>query len=166
MKVNAVTLTNPTQPITSQHRKTSGITTRTLSIRSLQIPIRQPHSSPSPPAPPNPTSTMSRSSPADPTLFTSTTPHASAKPSTVKIGGRAPPNETPQQKVARLREAARRAKEGQKGSFDKVVARGRVWADRAHKFTPLSLIGFTGKYFLSRSLGGDHRVFLGRYDDI
>ena len=91
---------------------------------------------------------MSRSPPADPTLFTSTTPHASSKPSTVKIGGKAPSNETPQQKVARLREAARKAKQGQESSFDSVVTRGRVWADRAHKFTTLSLIGLTGTYFL------------------
>ena len=101
---------------------------------------------------------MSRSPPADPTLFTSTTPHASAKPSTVKIGGKAPLNETPQQKVARLREAARKAKQRQESSFDKVVTRGRVWADRAHRFTTLSLIGFTGKYFLSLYLSGNEEV--------
>ncbi|KAF2431264.1 hypothetical protein EJ08DRAFT_611127 [Tothia fuscella] len=84
----------------------------------------------------------------DPTLFTQTGPHASAKPmpprgTTIPIGGPAPPNETPQQKVARLREAARRSKIAQESTWDKVVMRGRVVADFAHRATTLSLIGFT-----------------------
>jgi hypothetical protein len=60
--------------------------------------------------------------------------------------------------VARLKEAARKAKQGQESSFDRVVARGRVWADRAHKFTTLSLIGFTGKYILSLYLSRKEKV--------
>ncbi|KAF2398299.1 hypothetical protein EJ06DRAFT_532048 [Trichodelitschia bisporula] len=85
----------------------------------------------------------------DATLFTPTGPYAAAKPqpraTTIPISGPAPTNETPQQKVARLREAARRAKLSQESgtTFDRVVARGRVWADRAHRFTTLGLIGFT-----------------------
>jgi hypothetical protein len=87
----------------------------------------------------------------DPTLFTSTGPYAAAKPAPpratiIPIRGPAPPNETPQEKVARLREAARRAKIGNESTFDKVVARGRVVADFAHRFTTLSLIGFTGMF--------------------
>lgn len=94
----------------------------------------------------------------DPTLFTQTGPHASAKPmpprgTTIPIGGPAPPNETPQQKVARLREAARRSKLAQESAFDKVVSRGRVVADYAHRFTTLSLIGFTGMCTVQKALG-------------
>jgi len=58
----------------------------------------------------------------------------------------APANETPQQKVARLRELARRAKlDKGTSSFDRVVSGGRVWADRLHRITTFGLIGFTGR---------------------
>lgn len=88
----------------------------------------------------------------DATRFTSTIPHASAKlghsnssrPSNVgppKIPG--PPGESPQQKVKRLRAAANAAREAQVSTFDKVISTGRVWADRLHRFTALSLIGIT-----------------------
>ncbi|KAE9377119.1 hypothetical protein N431DRAFT_542532 [Stipitochalara longipes BDJ] len=89
----------------------------------------------------------------DATRFTSTTPHASAKPPApnLNLPGRSsvpprkpgPPGETPQQKVKRLRAAADRARDAQISTFDKVLVRGRVWADRAHRFTALSLIGAT-----------------------
>jgi Cytochrome oxidase c assembly len=55
----------------------------------------------------------------------------------------APPGETPQEKVRRLRAAADAAKLGQISTFDKIVIRGRVWADRAHRFTTLTLISAT-----------------------
>jgi len=55
-----------------------------------------------------------------------------------------PPGETPQEKVKRLRAAADRARDAQVSTLDKVLVRGRVWADRAHRFTALSLIGITG----------------------
>jgi len=92
----------------------------------------------------------------DATRFTSTTPHAtSAKPfypaasnpGSAPIAARAapaPPGETPQQKVKRLREAASRARDAKLTTFDKAIVRGRVWADRAHRFTALTLIGITG----------------------
>jgi hypothetical protein len=90
----------------------------------------------------------------DATRFTSTTPHASAKPpaSNLNLPGRGniplrkpgPPGETPQEKVRRLRAAADRARDAQISTLDKVLVRGRVWADRAHRFTALSLIGATG----------------------
>ncbi|MCJ1367951.1 hypothetical protein MMC16_007087 [Acarospora aff. strigata] len=108
---------------------------------------------------------MSRSA-ADATRFTATSPHAYSKPPSSAFtptspsrvpGSSRPPlpsqlnrsstpigEETPQQKVARLRQAARAAKEAQVPQFEKVIARGRVWADRAHRFTALSLIGATG----------------------
>ncbi|KAF8867073.1 hypothetical protein BDZ45DRAFT_682606 [Acephala macrosclerotiorum] len=90
----------------------------------------------------------------DATRFTSTTPYASAKPppSAANLQSkRAPPppkskgpvGETPQEKIRRLRAAADRARDAQVSTFDKIVVRGRVWADRAHRFTALTLIGAT-----------------------
>ncbi|KAM3066903.1 hypothetical protein ACMFMG_007049 [Clarireedia jacksonii] len=87
---------------------------------------------------------------ADATRFTSTTPHASAKQSLSKMTSAmtphkqpGPPGETPQQRVKRLRAAADRAREAQISTFDKFLVKGRVWADKAHRFTALSLIGIT-----------------------
>ncbi|KXT00216.1 hypothetical protein AC578_7001 [Pseudocercospora eumusae] len=96
-------------------------------------------------------------SPSDATRFTSTGPYVSTKPSSstsftssnsATIGtqikfGSAPPGETPQQKVRRLRAAAALARHGKETKFDKAVRIGRVWADRAHRVTALSLIGLT-----------------------
>lgn len=59
-----------------------------------------------------------------------------------------PGGETPQQKVARLRAAAAKARDVDVSGFDRLVMRGRVWADRAHRFTALSLIGITGKLYI------------------
>lgn len=85
---------------------------------------------------------------SDATRFTATGPYATAKPSakpslSIPIGN-VPSGETSQQKIARLRAAAAQARAGKESSFDKVVRVGRVWADRAHRFTTLSLIGLTG----------------------
>ncbi|KAF7188699.1 hypothetical protein HII31_09951 [Pseudocercospora fuligena] len=94
-------------------------------------------------------------SPSDATRFTSTGPYVSTKPSSstsftssnpattgTQINfGSAPPGETPQQKIARLRAAAALAKQGKETTFDKTVRIGRLWADRAHRVTALSLIG-------------------------
>lgn len=55
----------------------------------------------------------------------------------------APSGESPQQKIARLRAAAALAKRGKESTFDKTVRIGRVWADRAHRVTAITLIGFT-----------------------
>ncbi|TVY68733.1 hypothetical protein LSUE1_G005690 [Lachnellula suecica] len=88
----------------------------------------------------------------DATRFTSTTPHASAKrqppSSSVPLNSNTqrkpgPTGETPQEKVRRLRAAADRARDAQVSTFDKVIVRGRVWADRAHRFVALSLIAAT-----------------------
>lgn len=59
----------------------------------------------------------------------------------------APPNETPQQKVARLREAARRAKLEQEPLTEKILRRGRVIADKAHRVTVMGFIGLSGMMF-------------------
>ncbi len=87
----------------------------------------------------------------DATRFTSTTPHATAKPQSVNLGSK--PNggiqgETSQEKIKRLRAAADRARNAQISTFDKVIIRGRIWADRAHRVTTLVLIGATGEGLL------------------
>ncbi|KAG9248697.1 cytochrome oxidase c assembly-domain-containing protein [Calycina marina] len=95
---------------------------------------------------------MSRSA-VDATRFTSTTPHASAKsPLSFRHNPHSssqPPNkpgsigETPLEKVKRLRAAANAAREAQVTTADKIIIRGRVWADRLHRITALGLIGLT-----------------------
>jgi len=87
---------------------------------------------------------------ADATRFTPTTPHASKPPPAANKASKSlpqrkpgPEGETPQQKVRRLRAAADKARDARISTFDKVIVRGRVWADRAHRFTALSLIGAT-----------------------
>ena len=55
-------------------------------------------------------------------------------------------NETAAQKVARLRAAHAMQKEAQISTWDRVVVRGRVIADAAHRFTALGLIGLTGSW--------------------
>lgn len=112
-------------------------------------------------------------SPSDATRFTATGPYVANKPTAngsptsfssnpisapapnpsstaqtsqgtrLKIGASAPANETPQQKIARLRKAAALARQGTETSFDRTVRIGRVWADRAHRFTAIGLIGLT-----------------------
>jgi hypothetical protein len=111
---------------------------------------------------------MSRRPPSDNfTRFTSTSPHASSKPPAASTFSYQPPtsrnqapanspfnaasrsNETPQEKVARLRAAARAAKVKQSMSLvDRMLDRGRVWADISHRVVTYGLIGFTGKSIL------------------
>lgn len=62
------------------------------------------------------------------------------RPGTITPGG----GETPKEKVARLRAAHEAAKRAQISRWDRVVVRGRVWADAAHKYVTMGLIGFTG----------------------
>ena len=85
-------------------------------------------------------------SPSEATRFTSNGPPNAAPTTTIGSQidfGQAPPNETPQQKISRLRTAAANAKRGKETVGDTAVRVGRVWADRAHKFTAFSLIGLT-----------------------
>lgn len=98
-------------------------------------------------------------SPSDATRFTATGPYAASGPSfgsnvsssttsaspgsQINFGASAPENETPQQKIARLRAAAMAAKQGQETQFDRVVRVGRGFADRAHRITAIGLIGLT-----------------------
>lgn len=85
----------------------------------------------------------------DATRFTATGPFANAGRKSInpilKYAGPAPPGETPQQKVIRLREAARRARQIEVSPFDKAVSVGRLWADRLHRATVYILVGGTGK---------------------
>ena len=115
---------------------------------------------------------MSRSA-VDATRFTATSPHAYSKPSALRTAasntfspssiprshtqpknvppfqlppqGSGSPNETPAQKVARLRAQHASQKQGQISTWDRIVLRGRVWADRAHRATALGLISLTGQ---------------------
>ncbi|KAI9827857.1 MAG: hypothetical protein M1832_004346 [Thelocarpon impressellum] len=91
-------------------------------------------------------------SPADATRFTATGPHAysNTSPPTSsshpQSAGRPNPPETSEAaraKVLRLKQAAAQARLSQVSSVDRVVVAGRVWADRAHRFVALSLIGAT-----------------------
>ncbi|KAI5284442.1 hypothetical protein KEM54_001328 [Ascosphaera aggregata] len=98
---------------------------------------------------------MSRSA-ADATRFTATGPYASAKiqGSTVSASstsGTSPsgessrPNETPKQKVERLRAQARAARMAKNfNPIDRVIGGGRVWADRLHRVTVFTLIAASG----------------------
>ncbi|CAZ80687.1 unnamed protein product [Tuber melanosporum] len=79
---------------------------------------------------------------ADATRFTPTGPHAFTR-TPLSAAATATVGETPQQRVARLREAARRAKSNQISTVDKIIDRGRVWADKAHRVAAFSLIGAT-----------------------
>ena len=116
--------------------------------------------------------TMSRSV-ADATRFTATSPHAYSKPTPLRSAAsasskttpphrfpnpnapRKPPTgtqptqphvETPAEKVARLRAARLAQLEAQYTTWDRIVLRGRVWADRAHRVTVYTLVGFTGTF--------------------
>lgn len=102
--------------------------------------------------------TMSRSA-ADATRFTATGPYAHARPhgpayklpsfmkntSAQSPPGGAPGQETPKQKVERLRAQARAARVAQGSSrIDRVVDVGREVANRAHKVMVYSLIAASG----------------------
>lgn len=52
--------------------------------------------------------------------------------------------ETPAQKVVRLRAAHAAEKNAEITTWDKIVVKGRVWADVAHRVTVWGLIGATG----------------------
>ncbi|KAH7380727.1 cytochrome oxidase c assembly-domain-containing protein [Pyrenochaeta sp. MPI-SDFR-AT-0127] len=90
---------------------------------------------------------MSRS-PKDSTRFTATGVWAHTRPggraTTLQFADPAPKNETPQQKVKRLREAANRAKMAQVTRWDYMYLYGRMAADAAHRFTVYGLIFATG----------------------
>ena len=111
---------------------------------------------------------MSRSA-ADATRFTATSPHVYSKSSiprpaqsnngtprspaqSHRLPGSQPdpssnkPLETPAQKVARLRAAHAAKRASEISSWDRIVVRGRIIGDAAHRITVLGLIGLTGVY--------------------
>ena len=56
--------------------------------------------------------------------------------------------ETAQVRVARLRAAAKKAKEQESVTVtEKLYIHGRIWADRLHRATALGLIGATCEFF-------------------
>lgn len=91
----------------------------------------------------------------DATRFTATGVWAHTKPggraTMLQFADPAPKNETPQQKVKRLREAANRAKMAQVTKWDWAYLYGRMAADAAHRFTVYGLIFATGMSSLSYS---------------
>lgn len=84
----------------------------------------------------------------DATRFTATGVWAHTRPggraTTLQFADPAPKNETAQQKVKRLREAANRAKMAQVTKWDYAYLYGRMAADAAHRFTVYGLIFATG----------------------
>ena len=96
-------------------------------------------------------------SPADATRFTATGPQIYSKNTTFRDPppsskyGPAPPNETPQQKVIRLREAARLQKE-KVPPLEKMIVAGRRVLDKVHRTSVLTIVGLSGK---SLRLRGD-----------
>lgn len=59
------------------------------------------------------------------------------------------PTETPAQKVARLRRERAAKREAEFTTWDRIVLRGRVVADAAHRITVLGLVTFSGAPSLS-----------------
>ncbi|ORY14752.1 cytochrome oxidase c assembly-domain-containing protein [Clohesyomyces aquaticus] len=84
----------------------------------------------------------------DATRFTPTGVWAHTKPggrsTTLQFAEPAPKNETPQQKVKRLREAANKAKLAQVTNWDVAYLYGRNFADAAHRLTVYGIIFATG----------------------
>ncbi|KAK7191303.1 hypothetical protein DPSP01_003072 [Paraphaeosphaeria sporulosa] len=87
-------------------------------------------------------------SPKESTRFTATGVWAHTRPggkaTTLQFADPAPKNETPQQKVKRLREAANRAKLAQVTRWDYAYMYGRMAADAVHRFTVYGIIFATG----------------------
>lgn len=94
-----------------------------------------------------PYTTMVKST-KDSTRFTATGVWAHTKPggrnTTLQFADPAPKNETPQQKVKRLREAANRAKMAQVTKWDVAYFYGRMGADMLHRATVYGIVFATG----------------------
>ena len=108
---------------------------------------------------------MSRTA-IDATRFTATGPYAYSKSSTsTNASSRWPGSkvrssqtsqsatggeqqETPKQKVERLRAQARAARFAKSSPFDRLLQKGRLWADRAHRVAVFSLIAASGMFNL------------------
>lgn len=92
-----------------------------------------------------------------PSSTSSSTPNARAKPQPPRIpnpqapkrppqlGSTVKPTETPAEKVARLRAARIAEREAQVTTWDRLVVKGRIWADAAHKVTVLTIVAFSGE---------------------
>lgn len=86
--------------------------------------------------------------PAAATRFTPTGPYAYRKPIVPLAQQLAQTGETPAARIARLRAEADAAKSrlNEVSWIDRVIDRGRVWADRAHRVTVYGLIGATSEW--------------------
>jgi hypothetical protein len=102
------------------------------------------------PAPLIPSNLTMSKSVKDSTRFTATGVWAHTKPgrSLPLDAGPAPKNETPQQKVKRLREAANRAKMAQVTRWDVAYFYGRAATDFIHRATVYGIIFATGTTIL------------------
>jgi len=58
------------------------------------------------------------------------------------------PGETPQQRVARLKEVLKAKKRERITLMDKLYVHGRAWADIMHRVTAFGLIGATSRFAL------------------
>ncbi|KAL9624370.1 MAG: hypothetical protein Q9160_001332 [Pyrenula sp. 1 TL-2023] len=82
---------------------------------------------------------------ANPSSFTSSRPLPTSHASTPNSNSNAPPNETPKEKVARLRAQSRLAKARASSSpLERFISRSRGWADISHRIFAVGLIGFSG----------------------
>ena len=97
--------------------------------------------------------TMSRKPSDTFTRFTPTQPHASRPAPAAAQQSTSPsartstpsPDETSAERVARLRAQHRAQKEtAQLSAVDRLIYRGRIWADITHRLAAYTLIGFTG----------------------
>ena len=120
----------------------------------------KPHPNRKGPPPPSSQSPPWRSSPSNtpspnpldlrnPFSLTSSSSSSSSSnrfPSSPSDSAPTPLDETPRQKVARLRAARAAARAADIPLWDRVVLTGRNVADRAHRITALGLIGLTGMF--------------------
>jgi hypothetical protein len=101
-----------------------------------------------PKPPPIPLAALRAGAKPHPTHFTATRPHAAVQPPPPRITTigipKAAANETPRQKVARLREAARVARIRDLPWTDKLVETTRVWADVTHRWFVVFIMGISG----------------------
>ena len=92
----------------------------------------------------NTTSPSSFSASSSPFQASRKPPPPSSNPPPQQPSGQPPLNETPQQKVARLRALRAAEKNKPLGLWDRTVVRGRRWADIAHRTTAVGLMGVSG----------------------
>lgn len=149
-----ITTHHQTPPPSPPIQPTMKLTTRLSrsAIDATRFTATSPHaySKPSPlrsaasSSTPTPTPSSSRPSPQGPQRRSPNGSKPIPPPPAMPPKG-ATAGETPAEKVARLRAMRLAEREAQVSQWDKVVVRGRTWADRAHKTTVYFLVTFSGK---------------------